>query len=274
MSLDAKKLADLLSGPGIEQWLVVTGAGVSHASGIATFRGTDPEAVWRLHDVEMATYDYFQRDPVGHWNWYLERFRAVDGARPNPAHYALAALEKKAARRGGDLTLVTQNIDCLHEAAGSRNLIKVHGSSDRLRCTSPGCALAAPVGSLARKDVDLEPFQTSPGHDTLPRCPQCDELLRAHVLFFDEFYTEHRDYQFDRVQHAAESCDLALFIGTSFAVGITELVLREALARRRPVVSIDPGGQPVGYGLESVVRLLQPAEEILPRLCQELGVSL
>ena len=81
--------------------LVVTGAGVSRASGIATFRGTEPDAVWKQSDVSLATFDYFRRDPVGQWQWYLKRFEALRAARPNAAHRALAALERWQLRRAG-----------------------------------------------------------------------------------------------------------------------------------------------------------------------------
>jgi len=253
--------------------LVVTGAGISHASGIPTFRGSDPDAVWKRSDVEMATFDFFQRDPVGQWRWYLKRFQGIDGADPNPAHHALRRLERWQIRRGGEMLVVTQNIDCLHEAAGSERLVKVHGSSDRVRCSSSGCELSSPGGSLSRDSVDLARFTDNPCRETLPCCPRCGAWLRAHVLFFDEYYTEHDDYQFETVQAAATSCDLALFIGTSFAVGVTEMVLRSALARRIPVASIDPAGQPTGFGLDEVLRIREAAETVLPKLCSELGAA-
>src|SRR4051794_18726541 len=91
--------------------LVVTGAGVSHASGIATFRGSDPGAVWANSVKEKATFAFFSRDPVGSWTWYLDRFRGLEDKQPNPAHHALRALETFQHARGGDFLLVTQNID-------------------------------------------------------------------------------------------------------------------------------------------------------------------
>jgi NAD-dependent deacetylase len=269
-TIPAERLAQRLRDTSAGHWLVITGAGISHASGIPTFRGSDPEAIWRSHDVEMATRRTLELDPVAQWSWYLDRFKSLDGALPNPAHRALVTLESIASQAGGRLSLVTQNIDCLHEAAGSSDVIKVHGTSDRLRCSSTSCALAAPDGSLPRADVDLASFRAQPEEATLPRCPECDALLRAHVLFFDEFYTEHHDYQFGRVQEAVDTCDLMLFIGTSFSVGVTEMALRNALMRRVPVLSIDPGSQPGGRGLDAIEHLAAPAEEILPQVCQEL----
>ena len=267
----AGRLAQRFRDSATGRWLIVTGAGISHASGIPTFRGTDPEAIWRQHDVEMATRKTLELDPVAQWSWYLDRFKSLDGALPNPAHRALVILESIASSGGGRLSLVTQNIDCLHEAAGSSDVIKAHGTSDRLRCSAPPCVLAAPQGSLPRDAVDLAPFRAHPVQATLPRCPECDALLRAHVLFFDEFYTEHDDYQFERVQEAVNHCDLLVFIGTSFSVGVTEMALRNALSRRIPVVSIDPASQPAGRGLDAIQHLASPAEEILPLVCQALA---
>jgi NAD-dependent deacetylase len=273
MTLESERLRDEISALGDSLLLVVTGAGISHASGIPTFRGNDPDAVWKRSDVEMATFDYFRRDPVGQWRWYLKRFASIDGARPNPAHRALVDLERWQIQRGGDFLLVTQNIDCLHEDAGSERLIKVHGSSDRVRCVARGCANAAPSGSLERRRIDIARFADDPSLETLPRCPDCGEWLRAHVLFFDEYYGEHDDYRFDAVQAAASSCALALFVGTSFAVGVTDLVLRAAWARRKSVVSIDPAGRPAGPEFAGVLQIQEPAEAVLPRLCRQLGAA-
>lgn len=260
------KSSDLLAGAIDDSQgliLVVTGAGISSASGIPTFRGTDPDAVWNVSDVEMATRRYFEADPVGQWSWYLKRFEAVDRARPNPGHDALVDLERWHAGRGGHFVLVTQNIDTLHEEAGTRNLIKVHGTSDRLRCVGSGCENAAPRGSVVREQVDLDSFRAQPSDDTLPRCPSCGKLLRAHVLFFDEYYQEHDDYRFSEVTRAAEEASLVLFIGTSFSVGITEILLRAAYARRTPAFSIDPGGgrAPASYGVTTIE---EAAEAVLP----------
>src|SRR5258705_13860977 len=106
--------------------VVITGAGISLASGIPTFRGNDPGAIWARDITEMATLRYYLSDPVGSWRWYRQRFLGVLAARPNPAHRALAAIERWQATRRGDILLVTQNIDTLHEQAGSARLRKVH----------------------------------------------------------------------------------------------------------------------------------------------------
>lgn len=251
-------------------WLVVTGAGVSHASGIPTFRGTDPGAVWAKDTTELATLRYFHEDPAGSWKWYLGRFDQVLAAQPNPAHRALVALERWQLGRGGQFLLVTQNVDPLHERAGSKELVKVHGSADRVRCVTGGCRYGAPRGSLARAEVDLAPFLADPSERRLPRCPACGNLLRQHVLWFDEYYHGHQDYQWDRVRAAAARAEVVLFVGTSFAVGVTELVLDAALARGAPVFSVDPAARAPAGGVTAIV---EPAEVALPAVCAELGAA-
>jgi NAD-dependent deacetylase len=247
--------------------LVVTGAGISLASGIPTFRGSDPDAVWSKSILEMATRSYFEEDPAGSWRWYLSRFEVLVGKAPNPAHHALVALEKRAAAGGRSFLLVTQNIDTLHEMAGASSLVKVHGSSDRVRCARDGCRNGAPAGSLPRDAVDAAAFLADPVEARVPRCPACGGHLRPHVLWFDESYTEHADYQFVRVRRAADGCAVALFVGTSFAVGITDLVLA-ACRGRVPVWSVDPSGKAPARGVRV---LAAKAEEALPEVVARLG---
>jgi NAD-dependent deacetylase len=252
--------------------LILTGAGVSLASGIPTFRGQDPDAVWTRDVTELATLSYFQRDPVGSWTWYQQRFLTTLAAKPNPAHLALAALERWQVARGGDFLLIAQNIDTLHEQAGSERLVKVHGSADRLRCRREGCRWGAPSGSLRRDALDLSAFERAPTFQTLPRCPECKNLLRPHVLWFDELYASHADYGWDRVGDATSRMRLVLCIGTSFSVGVTDVVVSAARADRLPLFSIDPHGPP-GPSLAGVSYLPFKAEELLPAVCRALTLS-
>ncbi|MEM7480123.1 MAG: Sir2 family NAD-dependent protein deacetylase [Acidobacteriota bacterium] len=258
-----------------ERIAVVTGAGISAASGISTFRGSDPEAVWNQNDIEMATFGFFQRDPVTQWQWYLERFRKATAAQPNDAHRALVDLAGWMSESGGRLALVTQNIDTLHEQAiaerrggGALDLIKVHGSADRVRCARDGCRLGSPAGSILRTEVDFSGFQESPDRANLPTCPDCGSWLRAHVLFFDEYYTEHRDYRYRDVVEVADSAKFLLFIGTSLSVGVTEMFQQQAALRGIPVYSIDPAAAPSPY--RHIQILPAPAEELLPKVVKAL----
>jgi NAD-dependent deacetylase len=263
------ELAEAIDAVGGGLLLVVTGAGVSAASGIATFRGTDENAIWKRDPIEMATRAYFEQDPVGQWTWYFARLESLFRARPNDAHYCLAMLERWQFARGGEFLLVTQNIDTLHEQAGSKALIKVHGTADRVRCTRYGCRLAAPSGSMPGDEAQIERFRRAPSRESLPRCPECGALLRAHVLFFDEYYHEHIDYGFADVERAAERMGLLLFVGTSLSVGATELVLCEATRRAVPAWSIDPDA----VARAKLRPVAEPAERLLPAVCERLGIG-
>jgi len=264
MSEASIRLAEWFESHRRDYVVVVTGAGISHASGIPTFRGSDTEAIWKVSDVEMATFAFFQSDPVTQWRWYLDRFKTLQGAQPNAAHRALADYEAWQ-QSEGRFSLVTQNIDTLHEEAGSRSMIKVHGTSDRLRCVRSGCDLAEPRGSIDRAEIELAAFTQKPDPENLPRCPECGELLRAHVLFFDEYYHSHVDYRFDEVEKAAHEADFVLFIGTSFSVGVTDLFVRAAALDGTPSCAIDPARLASTAALSPGVEHIQGvAEEILP----------
>lgn len=271
----ADDLARAVTGLQRGHLVVVTGAGVSLASGIPTFRGADPGAVWAGDVLEMATLAHFERDPAGSWLWYLQRFDRVLQCRPNAAHAALVALERWHLARPARFTLVTQNIDTLHEEAGSRHLIKVHGSAAQVRCSRRGCELGAPRGALSRDApavaAAIEAFRAQPDVDHVPRCPSCGAWLRQHVLWFDEFYDDHASYQWQAVLAAAAGADLVLFVGTSFAVGVTDLFLRAVIERRVPAFAIDPAGRAAPH--PRVNMLNAAAEKLLPAVCARLGAA-
>ncbi|NIR59884.1 MAG: NAD-dependent protein deacylase [Gammaproteobacteria bacterium] len=176
--------------------VVLTGAGISKESGLDTFR--DPDGIWsqvRLEDV--ATPEAFERDPARVHAFYNARRRGLlsDDVRPNAAHEALARLE---AEWPGEVLLVTQNIDDLHERAGSQNLIHMHGEILKARCLR--CGNVTPWAA----DLDLS-----------TACPACGELgrLRVHVVWFGEM-----PFEMDRILTALETCDLFVSIGTSGSV--------------------------------------------------------
>ncbi len=253
---------------GAERIQFVTGAGISLASGIPTFRGSDPGAVWAKDVTELGTRRYFEQDPAGSWSWYLARFGGLIGHAPNPAHHALADLEAWLSAKEREFLLVTQNVDGLHEAAGSRRMVKVHGSADRVRCVTEDCENGAPRGSILRSEVDFSAFVADPTADNLPRCPLCRDLLRPHVLWFDEYYSDHADYAIHRVRRMQKVAQVTVFIGTSFSVGITDMALTTALMRGQRIFSIDPVSPPPH---QKVTWIDQPAEVVLPALAEELG---
>jgi NAD-dependent protein deacetylase/lipoamidase len=263
------RLADALTTHRDRPILVCTGAGISLPSGLDTFRGSDPDAIWKTSDIEMGTFAFFDSDPVASWHWYLDRFESAFAAEPNAAHTALTDIERWQTAGGGEFVLVTQNIDTLHERAGAKALLKVHGTADRVRCERYGCPCGAPGGSLPRPEDDLAAFREEPAEETLPRCPECASLLRPHVLWFDESYDGHLDYDLPRVWEEKARMALTLFVGTSFSVGITDMLLREARSLGVPVFSVDPGASeettPAGVEL-----LRAPAEVLLPAVVARL----
>jgi NAD-dependent SIR2 family protein deacetylase len=250
--------------------LVLTGAGISLASGIPTFRGSDEGAVWTRDVMELGTYRYFQRNPVSSWQWYRQRFLTALRAKPNAAHFALAALERWQVDRGGEFLLVTQNIDTLHEQAGAVDFVKVHGSADRARCSGARCPLGS-TGTMAVTDLDFAAFEAEPRLETIPRCPECRSLMRPHVLWFDELYTSHADYRWPRVMEACDSMSLVLAVGTSFSVGVTDFVRSKANQRRAQIFIIDPSAQSDLTHSEAV-HVREKAEELLPVVAGMLGV--
>lgn len=262
-----ERVAEVVRGIGDGRLLVLTGAGVSAASGISTFRGSDPDAIWTRDTTEMATRRFFEADPVESWRWYIDRFAKAVHAEPNPAHRALVGLEARHRARDGSFTLITQNVDTLHERAGSETLIKVHGSLDRVRCSREGCRHGAPRGSFPRDRFDFEPFAAAPERERLPHCPDCGSVVRPHVLWFDEYYTEHEDYGYERAVAACGSAACLLVVGTSLAVGITELALQSALGRGIPVLHVEPTMRQRPSGVE---RIEGTAETVLPEALDRL----
>ncbi len=179
--------------------VALTGAGVSTESGIPDFRS--PTGIWASFDPrEYATLGAFRRDPEKVWRFYAPRFSMLTDAQPNAAHVALAELERMGLLRA----VVTQNIDLLHERAGSADVVEVHGSirtSDCLRCG-------------ARYDLPrvLELLEVGDG---APRCPACHSVLKPGVVFFDELLPEAA---IDRAFELAREARLLLVVGSSLEV--------------------------------------------------------
>lgn len=190
----------------------------------------------------------------------------------NPSHAAIAVLERYQLARGGDFLLITQNIDTLHEQAGSKRMIKVHGTSDRYRCSRRDCEFGAPKGSLAADRVDLTAFRADPVDANVPRCPACNSFLRVHVLWFDETYVGHNDYHWREVCASVETqAKLVIVAGTSFSVGVTELMLQFCGMRNVPIFNIDPSPR---VDDSHVTNIASTSETTLVEVCKELGIPL
>jgi NAD-dependent deacetylase len=174
---------------------VLTGAGVSAESGVPTFRAAD--GLWEGHRVEeVASPEGFRRDPRLVWQFYNGRRANVARVHPNPGHEALAALETRFANQ---FTLVTQNVDGLHQQAGSRNVFEIHGSVRRTRCTECGAVRDRGLDVLAE----------------LPTCELCAGLLRPDIVWFGEMLPTTI---WEEAVAAVERCDVFLVVGTSAVV--------------------------------------------------------
>jgi NAD-dependent deacetylase len=230
---------------------VMTGAGVSAASGIPTFRG--PGGLWRdFRPEQLATAAAFARDPMLVWEWYAWRRELVAKAKPNRAHEVLAAWS----RRYEGFALITQNVDGLHERAGTENVTRYHGSLWELRCWEE-CADAP-----ERWDDDTVPFAELP-----PRCPRCRGLARPGVVWFGEAIPQAAL----RIASEAASCDLFLAIGTSAVVYPAAAMAAEAGARGAFTVEINPEATPATSGVD--LALPGPAEQVLDSVEERLRTA-
>lgn len=222
---------------------VLTGAGVSAASGVPTFRG--PDGLWRsFRGEDLATPGAFRRDPRMVWEWYDWRRQRIAACKPNPAHDVLA----RWSQRSPSLTLVTQNVDGLHERAGTVRVVRLHGSIWHLRCARP-CAEGG-----TRRDGRV-PLPELP-----PRCT-CGDYLRPDVIWFGEALDP------TVVEQAAEAtarCDLFVTIGTSALVYPAAGFIHSARAAGAMVVEINPEATGASDVVDLVVR--RPAETALPEL--------
>ena len=177
---------------------VLTGAGMSAESGVPTFRQAQ-DGLWSRYDPgELATPEAWRRDPALVWGWYLWRMALVRAAQPNPGHAALAIAAKQR-----DLCVITQNVDDLHERAGSGGVIHLHGGLFAHRCFA--CA-------RAHGDIDIPDASTAPLRVEPPRCGHCGGRVRPGVVWFGEALPADA---FRAASRAVEECDLTLVVGTS-----------------------------------------------------------
>jgi len=227
--------------------VVLTGAGISVASGLQAFRG--PGGIWEEVDVDRyGTKEALENEPLGMWKLWGALRPLSAKAKPNAAHTALADFE---ATIKGDrsFTLITQNIDGLHSRAGTRNLIEIHGNVHITKCSNERC--------------DFAPFEDSEHYtEELPLCPNCNKTLRPDIVLFNEMLPE---VSLERTQFALSKVDLFIAIGTSGSV---------YPAANFVAVAKQKGAKTVLVNLESMmpqnpyfdVELLGPAEVLLPEV--------
>lgn len=205
--------------------VVFTGAGVSAESGIPTFRDA-LTGLWENFDASrLATAEAFRADPSLVWGWYEWRRLKVVRAQPNPAHTAIAELAKHVPH----LTVITQNVDDLHERAGSQDVVHLHGSLHSPRCIDCSAPLleALPTRPIPEGGVRIDP----------PHCRACGGLVRPGVVWFGEMLPQA---EWATALAASEDCNLLLSVGTSGVVyPAAELPLR-ALGKGATIVHVNP----------------------------------
>jgi NAD-dependent deacetylase len=246
---------------------VLTGAGISAASGIPTFRG--PEGYWTVGSQEftpqqLATRAMFARAPDDVWGWYLYRLGVCRTAEPNAAHHAVVRLEQAL---GDRFLLITQNVDGLHLRAGNTPLrtFPVHGEIEWARCADDCSTDRVPIPDGVTTKRRGEPL-TDDDRAAL-RCARCAARLRPHVLWFDETYDEPR-FHFDSALRAAGETALLVTVGTSGATTLPALVTERAAATGATIIDVNPEDNPFGDLAERSggAAIRRPATDALPDL--------
>ncbi|MEM3173058.1 MAG: NAD-dependent deacylase [Candidatus Nitrosotenuis sp.] len=216
----------------------VTGAGISQESGIPTFRGKD--GYWRKYDpMQLATIDAFYENPKLVWEWYEDRRKNILAAHPNKGHLAIAELAKYK-----DVVVLTQNIDGLHQRAGSKKVYELHGSIIRIKCTV-----------CDYKDDITSSFDVLP-----PKC-RCGNMLRPDVVWFGEPLPQ--DVWMEAIKHA-QSCDVMVIAGTSLVVSPANHLPIYAKQNGAVLVEVNPERTVMSSEMDLSVR--ETSANALPQL--------
>ena len=226
---------------GAEKIVFVTGAGISQESGIPTFRGKD--GLWRNYDaMQLATIDAFYDNPKLVWEWYTERRANIFQAKPNPGHDAIAELEKHC-----KCAILTQNIDGLHQRAGSSDVYELHGSIVRIKCTV----------------CDYVDDITGAFDELPPRC-RCGEILRPDVVWFGEALPQ--DVWQKAIAHAS-TCDAMIIAGTSLVVSPANTLPMYAKQNGATLIEVNPEETVMSGDMDFVVR--ETSAVAMPKLIRE-----
>ena len=239
----AERLAQLLRNS--DRAVVLTGAGISVPSGIPDFRSPRTGLWENVDPMEVAHIDVFERDPARFWSYYRPRFQTLGDKRPNRAHEVLAELERRGLVEG----VITQNIDRLHRAAGSRNVIEVHGTIETSTCRACGTSF-----ELERVEELFDP-------EGVAICASCGGAVKPDVVLFGELLSEAA---MARAQELCERADLLLCVGSSLLVHPVAALPRLALERGGRLAIVTQG--PTPYDDEAELRLGGEVDEELVAL--------
>jgi len=228
--------------------VILTGSGTSAESGVPTFRDAQ-DGLWAQYRPEdLATPEAFERDPGFVWDWYEWRRSIVADVEPNPGHLAIAELQARLPR----VTLITQNVDGLHQRAGSRDVIEFHGNIMRSRCSVEHRVVEAP------RDADSSP----------PPCPNCGAPIRPDVVWFGEAIPEAA---LEDALRAVTDCDVIVVVGTSAQVQPAASLAAQAGALGATLVEINPEATPLSARADITMR--GPSGELLPQIVRALAVA-
>ncbi|HZC74539.1 MAG TPA: NAD-dependent deacylase [Gaiellaceae bacterium] len=243
--MSVERLAELVRDR--QPCVVLTGAGASTESGIPDFRSA--EGIWATYDpFEVAHIDALRRDPARVWEFYALRLDALAGAEPNDGHRALAELEA----RGWIRAVVTQNVDGLHQRAGSRDVVEVHGSLREAECVH--CGVRVPMADA------LEQLP-------LPACPECGEVLKPGVVMFGEMLPARA---IELAQQLAAEAGLLLVVGSSLEVHPVAALPGETLAAGGVLALVNRGGTP--WDSHAALVIDGGAGEVLRAVAAALGM--
>ena len=227
-----------------------TGAGISAESGLATFRGRD--GLWNKYDPAVASIESFAQDPRKFWQFAREIGWIFLAARPNDAHIALAELEEMKRLD----CVITQNVDGLHQRAGSKHVIEIHGNASRIICTR--CAAAYATERIIDRLTEQE----------IPTCDRCGGTLKPDVILFGEPLQKKA---FDHALKEVKSAGLLLAVGTSLEVYPAASLPEIAKKNGAKIISID--NEKTGWDDLCDYKVNGPAGEILPRIVQAIKIS-
>jgi NAD-dependent deacetylase len=235
----------------VETIAVLTGAGVSKESGVPTFRDA-MEGLWaKYNPEELATPQAFKANPKLVWDWYAWRREMVAKAKPNPGHFALAQLQDLKT-----VHLITQNVDDLHEQAGSKDVIHLHGNIARSKCYD-NCQGNPTIIDLSSLNYDKD--------DTPPHCPHCNAYLRPDVVWFHENLPA---YELNRAIELSQICDVMIVVGTSGLVSPASEMPRIAKQAHAKVIEANPEYSMISRYAD--VRLEGGSGLMLPQLLEAL----
>ena len=226
--------------------IALTGAGISTPSGIPDFRG--PKGLWRRIPPRVFSIDYFRENPEESWRVFLELYESMRRVEPNPSHYALAELE----RHGVIKAIITQNIDSLHQAAGSKNVVELHGSLKYAVCLD--CGYKTPLEEAVR----------TAKQSGVPRCPRCGGVLKPDVVFFGETLPLKA---IDEAFRLASVSDLVLVAGSSLAVTPANQIPLIAKQHGAKIIIVNLGETLQDHIAD--VKIEAPVEKALPQIAEK-----